>query len=162
MFKEVIMALTLSSPVFSQNGEIPKSFTCDGTDVSPPLEWSGIPPQTKSLVLIIDDPDAPDPEHPLTTWVHWVVYNLPPSATGLNEGVRRQELPLGTLEGENDWKQIGYGGPCPPTGRHRYFHKLYALDKMLPDLKSPTKKQVEEAMEGHIIDSVELVGTYAH
>lgn len=154
------MALTLSSPVFTDNGEIPRQFTCDAEDVSPPLVWSGVPAQAKSLVLIVDDPDAPDPAAPRMTWVHWLLYNLPPSTTGLEQGVRRQDLPLGTLEGVNDWARTGFGGPCPPVGRHRYFHKLYALDKMLPDLKSPTKKQVEAAMQGHVLESAELIGTY--
>lgn len=156
------MVLILSSPAFTDSGEIPRQFTCDGADVSPPLAWSGVPAEAKSLVLIVDDPDAPDPAAPRMTWVHWVLYNLPPSTNGLKEGVRSPDLPLGTLEGVNDWKRTGYGGPCPPVGRHRYFHKLYALDTVLPDLRSPTKNRVVEAMQGHVIDSVELVGTYAH
>ena len=156
------MALALSSPAFDANAEIPRPFPCDGAALSPPLSWGGVPAQAKSLVLIVDDPDAPDPAAPQMTWVHWVVYNLPPSATGLAQGQRSAELPPGALEGLNDWKQRGYRGPCPPRGRHRYFHKLYALDKTLPDLSSPTKPQVEAAMAGHIVDSVELVGTYQH
>lgn len=156
------MVLILSSPAFTDNGEIPRQFTCDGADVSPPLVWSGVPVEAKSLVLIVDDPDAPDPAAPRMTWVHWVLYNLPPSTNGLKEGVRGPDLPWGTLEGVNDWKRAGYGGPCPPVGRHRYFHKLYALDTVLPDLRLPTKNRVVEAMQGHVIDSVELVGTYEH
>ncbi len=157
------MALILSSHAFVNNGEIPRQHTCDGGDVSPALEWSGVPAATtESLVLIVDDPDAPDPAAPRMTWVHWVLYNLPPSATGLLEGIASHDLPPGTLEGLNNWKRLGYGGPCPPVGRHRYFHKLYALDMVLPDLKSPTRAQLEAAMQDHIIASAELIGTYQH
>ena len=152
------MALTLTSPAFSHNGSIPREYTCEGEDVSPALSWSGVPDGTKSLALIVDDPDAPDPEAPKTVWVHWVVYNLPPSADGLPRDV--QELPAGTRQGLNDWKRPGWGGPCPPIGRHRYFHKLYALDTVLPDLGEPTKKRLLEAMEGHVLAEAELMGTY--
>jgi hypothetical protein len=110
------------------------------------------------LVLIVDDPDAPDPAAPKMTWVHWVLYNIPTSANGLAEGVKT--LPEGTREGLNDWKQTGYRGPCPPVGRHRYYHKLYALDTVLPDLSSPTKSDVEAAMAKHILAKTELLGTY--
>jgi Raf kinase inhibitor-like YbhB/YbcL family protein len=152
--------MKLQSAVFKGGGEIPKLYTCDGKDVSPPLAWSDVPNGTKSLVLIVDDPDAPDPKAPKMTWVHWVLYNIPPDSTSLVEGVKADKLPAGTREGLNDWKRTGYGGPCPPIGRHRYFHKLYALDIVLPDLGKPTKAKVEKAMEGHIIESVELIGTY--
>jgi Raf kinase inhibitor-like YbhB/YbcL family protein len=108
----------------------------------------------------VDDPDAPDPAAPKMTWVHWVLYNIPPGATGLSEGVKSAELPKGTKEGLNDWKRTGYGGPCPPIGRHRYFHKLYALDVVLPDLGRASKQEVEKAIRGHILASAELVGTY--
>ncbi len=155
-----IMSLTLISTAFTHQGEIPAVHTCDGKDLSPPLAWSGIPAGTRSLALIVDDPDAPDPRAPKMTWVHWVLYNLPPSAAGLEEGVVATKLPDGTLEGLNDWKRTGYGGPCPPIGRHRYFHKLYALDIILPDLKKPTKALLERAMEGHVLAKAELVGTY--
>jgi Raf kinase inhibitor-like YbhB/YbcL family protein len=153
------MALVLSSPVFADQGDIPSRFTCEGQDVSPALQWSGVPPATRSLVLIVDDPDAPDPQAPKVTWVHWVLYNLPASAAGLPEAVG-QQLPPGTLEGLNDWNRSGYGGPCPPVGRHRYFHKLFALDVVLPDLHTPSRAQVEQAMAGHVIDRAQLVGTY--
>ena len=156
------MTLILSSPAFTNNGEIPRQYSCDGDDVSPALVWSGVPAEAKSLVLIVDDPDAPDPAAPRMTWVHWVLYNLPPSSTGLVEGVATHALPPGTLEGQNDWKHVGYRGPCPPVGRHRYFHKLYALNTVLPDLKSPTKGKLEAAMHGHVIASAELIGTYQH
>lgn len=152
------MALTLTSPAFSHNGSIPREYTCEGADVSPALSWSGVPDGTKSLALIVDDPDAPDPKAPRMVWVHWVVYNLPPSADGLPRDV--QEPPAGAGQGLNDWKRSGYGGPCPPIGRHRYFHKLYALDTVLPDLGNPTKSRLLEAMEGHVLAETELVGTY--
>jgi len=154
------MALALTSSAFSHNGPIPKLYTCQGKDSSPALAWSGLPEGTKSLALIVDDPDAPDPAAPKMTWVHWVLYNIPVSATGLKEAVAPGALPAGTREGTNDWKRTGYGGPCPPVGRHRYFHKLYALDAVLPDLKNPTKPQLEQAMKGHVLGRVELLGTY--
>ncbi len=152
------MTLRITSTAFSPNGEIPKRYTCDDADISPPLSWEDLPPGTQSLALIVDDPDAPDPAAPKMIWVHWVLYNIPSTATGLAEGVK--DLPVGTLEGLNDWKRTGYGGPCPPIGRHRYFHKLYALDGMLPDLRKPTKAKLEEAMKGHILGQAELIGTY--
>ncbi|HEV8358608.1 MAG TPA: YbhB/YbcL family Raf kinase inhibitor-like protein [Gemmatimonadales bacterium] len=152
--------LAISSPAFEPGAGIPALYTCQGRDISPPLAWTGVPPAAKSLVLIVDDPDAPDPKAPKMTWVHWVLYNLPPTATGLAEGATSSSLPPGTLEGRNDWKRTGYGGPCPPIGRHRYFHKLYALDAMLPDLKQPTKAQVEQAMVGHIVANAVVVGLY--
>jgi Raf kinase inhibitor-like YbhB/YbcL family protein len=154
------MALTISSPAFAHNSEIPAGCTCEGADTSPRLEWSGAPDGTKSFALIVDDPDAPDPAAPKMTWVHWVLYNLPADATSLAEAVKPSELPSGTLEGANDWKRTGYGGPCPPIGRHRYFFKLYALDATLPDLKSPTKAALEKAMKGHVLAESQLIGTY--
>jgi Raf kinase inhibitor-like YbhB/YbcL family protein len=154
------MALTLSSTSFTHQGEIPSQYTCEGKDVSPPLAWSGAPEKTKSFALIVDDPDAPDPKAPKRVYVHWVLYNLPASASGLPEAVKPAKLPAGTKEGKNDWGRTGYGGPCPPIGRHRYFHKLYALDTVLADLGTPTKKELEAAMEGHILARAELIGTY--
>ncbi len=154
------MTLKLVSPAFSEGGAIPAKYTCQGKDISPPLAWSGIPPETKSLVLIVDDPDAPDPKAPKMTWVHWVLYNIPPSPTGLKEGVKEDELPAGTRAGLNDWKRPGYGGPCPPIGRHRYFFKLYALDTVIPSLAHPDKAAVEAAMRGHVIAQATLTGTY--
>ncbi len=153
------MALMIKSAAFSPNAEIPSKHTCEGDDVSPPLSWSGEPDSTKSFALVVDDPDAPDPRAPKMTWVHWVVYNLSASTHGLIEGASRK-LPAGARDGKNDWKRNGYGGPCPPIGRHRYFHKLYALDIELPDLHEPTKAQLEAAMKGHIVAQAELVGTY--
>jgi len=154
------MPLTLTSPSFGHQGEIPARHTCEGQDVSPALSWSGVPEGTKSFALIVDDPDAPDPKAPKMTWVHWVLYDLPPHGSGLPEGTRSSNLPPGTREGLNDWKRTGYGGPCPPIGRHRYFHKLYALEIVLPDLRNPTKARLEEAMKGHVLAQAELMGTY--
>ena len=154
------MSLTITSSSFRHNGDIPVRYTCDGNDVSPPLSWSGVPVGARSLALILDDPDAPDPKAPKMTWVHWVLYNMPPGTTSLAEGMAAKNLPKGSLEGINDWKRAGYGGPCPPVGRHRYFHKLYALDTILPDLNRPTKARLEAAMRGHIVSQAEIVGTY--
>ena len=154
------MSLVLSSTAFAAGQPIPKRHTCEGQDLSVPLAWSGLPAGTRSLALIVDDPDAPDPAAPKRTWVHWVLYNIPAGATGLAAGVEPAALPAGTLQGRNDWGRTGYGGPCPPTGRHRYFHKLYALDTVLPDLDEPTKAGLEKAMHGHVLASFELIGTY--
>jgi Raf kinase inhibitor-like YbhB/YbcL family protein len=154
------MSLTLSSTAFTHNGEIPSKYTCEGKEISPPLFWDGAPEGARSLVLIVDDPDAPDPKAPKRTWVHWVLYNLPPEAGSLREGVTSRDLPPGTKEGINDSHRTGYGSPCPPIGRHRYFFKLYALDTALEFGKNPTKAEVEAAMRGHVIEHCELVGTY--
>lgn len=157
---EANMSLTLSSPSFAANAAIPVRHTCDGDEVSPPLRWSGLPAGTRSLALIVDDPDAPDPAAPRVTWVHWLLYNLPPTDGGLAEGISAAQLPQGTREGVNDWHRTGYGGPCPPVGRHRYVHKLYALDTVLPDLGRPDKARLLKAMEGHVLARAELIGTY--
>ena len=154
------MSLTLTSPAFENEGEIPVVYTCEGDDISPALAWSQVPAGAASLALIVDDPDAPDPRAPKMTWVHWVLYNLPASSTGLPEKVSPSDLPAGTLEGLNDWKRTGWGGPCPPIGRHRYFFKLYALDTVLPDLRVPTKAKLEAEMDGHILTQAVLMGTY--
>ncbi|MFM9025656.1 MAG: YbhB/YbcL family Raf kinase inhibitor-like protein [Planctomycetaceae bacterium] len=155
------MPLVLASPAFAAGESIPRRYTCEGDDLSPPLEWEGVPEGTRSLALVVDDPDVPDPAAPKRTWVHWVVYNLPAECTGLAEGVGGDDLPAGTVEGTNDWKRIGYGGPCPPIGAHRYFHKLYALDVVLPDaLGRVTQAALEEAMRGHVLAQAELIGLY--
>ncbi len=154
------MSLKLSSTAFGHQGRIPSLYTCDGHDLSPPLSWTGMPPVTRSLALLVVDPDAPDPLAPKTTWVHWVLYNLPADCTGLPEAVSRADLPPGTREGVNDWRRTGYGGPCPPIGRHRYFFRLYALDAVLPNLGNPTRSEVERAMQGHVLAEAELMGTY--
>ena len=159
LWGNAVMAMTLNSPVFKQNGHIPSKYTCEGEDVSPPLAWEGVPDDAKSLVLIIDDPDAPDPKAPKMVWVHWVVYNIPSDTRSLPENAGKARLPQGALLGLNDFRKAAYGGPCPPIGRHRYFHKLYALDVTL-DLSGATKSQIERAMQGHVLASAELVGTY--
>jgi Raf kinase inhibitor-like YbhB/YbcL family protein len=159
-YAEDNMTLNITSTAFGNGSAIPVQYTCQGKDMSPPLNWAGVPAQAQSLVLIVDDPDAPDPKAPKMTWVHWVLYNIPPDAAGLGEDVESEALPAGTKEGLNDWKRTGYGGPCPPIGRHRYFHKLYALDTLLEGLERPTKAQVEAAIKGHVIAQAELVGTY--
>jgi Raf kinase inhibitor-like YbhB/YbcL family protein len=156
-----VMTMRLSSTAFGPGGAIPSKDTCEGADVSPPLAWSGAPAGTKGFVLIVDDPDAPDPQAPRMTWVHWVLYDIPAATTGLPEAVTAAQLPAGTREGLNDWKRPGYGGPCPPIGRHRYFHKLYALDAPLGDLGRAGKAEVERAMQGHVLAHAELIGTYA-
>lgn len=155
------MTLTLRSIAFSNGGEIPSKYTCERENIAPPLEWQGVPEQARSLVLIIDDPDAPDPAAPTMTWVHWLIYNIPPEITCLAEGASTDDLPAGAEEGLNDWNNIGYGGPCPPVGRHRYFHRLYALDCILEGISKATRSKLEAAMDGHIIAAAELVGTYA-
>lgn len=154
------MALSLSSAAFKAGEPIAPRFTCDGDDVSPPLSWTGAPPGTRSYALIVDDPDAPDPKAPRRTWVHWVLYNLPADCAGLPEAVRVSDLPAGTCLGLNDWKRTGYGGPCPPIGEHRYFHKLYALDALLPTLNRPDKAGLERVMRGHVLAEAVLIGTY--
>jgi Raf kinase inhibitor-like YbhB/YbcL family protein len=150
--------MNLGSPAFADNGEIPRRHTCEGEDLAPALQWNGVPAQARSLALIVDDPDAPDPAAPQRTWVHWVLVDLPPTASSLPEGGR--PLPAGTREGLNDWQRSGWGGPCPPIGRHRYFFKLYALDTTLPSLARPTKAALEQAMRGHVLAQAELVATY--
>jgi Raf kinase inhibitor-like YbhB/YbcL family protein len=154
------MKFTLSSASFQNEGTIPRKHTCEGGDVAPELSWTGAPEATKSFAVIIDDPDAPDPRAPQGTWVHWVVYDIPATTTSLPEGTSAKSLPPGTHEGLNDFKRIGYGGPCPPIGRHRYFHKIYALDVALGDLGHPSKAVLENVMKGHVIAHAELFGTY--
>ena len=154
------MSLVLQSPAFHAKGEIPAVHTCDGRDISPALRWSGAPSGTRSFVLIVDDPDAPDPAAPKRTYVHWVLYDIPGDASGLSEAVDRAGLPRGTREGINDWDRAGYGGPCPPIGRHRYVFTLYALDKSFNDAGAVTKSELETAMKAHVIEKTELIGTY--
>ena len=154
------MSLTLTSKAFPNQSSIPAQYTCEGKNMSPPLSWSGVPGDAKSLALIVDDPDAPDPAAPKTIWTHWVLYNLPASDGTLSEGAKAADLPQGTREGTNDWKRTGYGGPCPPIGRHRYYFRLFALDLVLPDLGQPTRTKLLASMEGHVAVSAELMGTY--
>jgi len=154
------MSLSLTSTAFRPGEGIPAIYTCDGSNTSPPLSWSGVPAAARSLALIVEDPDAPDPAAPQRIWAHWVLYNIPPDAGGLPEAVQQEDLPHGARHGANDWKSKAYGGPCPPVGRHRYFHKLFALDLVLPDLGAPSKAQLEQAMQGHIVEQAELIGMY--
>lgn len=154
------MPLSLSSTAFEAGGAIPPQYTCDARNISPPLSFGGVPAAAKSLALIVEDPDAPDPAAPQRVWGHWVLYNLPADTTGLPQGIKLDEYPAGTLHGANDWKKPGYGGPCPPIGRHRYFFRLYALDCVLPDLHQPDKVQLAQALNGHVIEQAELVGLY--
>lgn len=154
------MPFILTSPAFAPNGSIPSKYTCEGADTSPPLEWFGTPRDTKTFVLIVDDPDAPDPAKPQRVYVHWVVYNIPVGTTKLPENAAKTGLPAGAVQGTNDFGTQTYGGPCPPIGRHRYFFKIYALDTELEGLKNPTKAQLEKAMEEHLVDHAELMGTY--
>ncbi len=154
------MALSITTPAFQSMGPVPSRHTCDGEDLAPALAWTNAPEGTRSFVLIVDDPDAPDPAAPKRTYVHWVLYDIPASASELPEGVTAERLPAGTREGVNDWKRTGYGGPCPPVGRHRYFFKLFALDSTLGDLGTATKADVQTAMASHVIETAELVGTY--
>lgn len=154
------MAMSITSSAFKPDGGIPSRYTCDGANVSPPFAWTGVPAGAKSLAFVVTDPDAPDPKAPKMTWVHWVLYDLAPDAKGLREAVPSKGLPPGTLEGNNDWGKTGYGGPCPPIGRHRYVHTLYALDVVLPDLGKPTRAELLAAMEGHVLATAELTGTY--
>lgn len=156
----MVAPFLLTSTAFAAGADIPAVHTCEGRDASPALAWSGAPAGTKAFALIVDDPDAPDPAAPKMTWVHWVLYNLPAAAQALPEAVTAAALPQGTLHGTNDWKRTGYGGPCPPIGRHRYFFKLYALDAPLPDLGRPTKAQLEAALAGHVLGQAILMGTY--
>ncbi len=155
------MTFSLSSRAFVHEGDIPARYTCDGDDLSPSLCWSEVPDGARSLALIVNDPDAPDPAAPKLYWIHWVLYNLPMDSAGLPEAIAFAALPSGTLEGRNDWKSTGYRGPCPPTGRHRYFFRLYALDIVLSDLGCPAKADLEQAMQGHILADAVLMGTYS-
>lgn len=151
------MPFALTSAAFGAGEPIPAKYTCDGADISPPLEWSDPPPGTQSFALICDDPDAP-----VGTWVHWVIFNLPATARGLPEAVPiGSELADGSRQGRNSWGRTSYGGPCPPGGTHRYFFKLYALDAQLPLSPGAGKDDLMRAMEGHILASTELMGTYS-
>jgi len=153
--------MELRSTSFVHGESMPVRHTCDGNNASPPLAWSDLPEGTRSLALIVDDPDAPDPAAPKRIWVHWVLYNIAPDERGLPEGGARSPVPRGAREGLNDGDAAGYDGPCPPIGRHRYFHTLYALDAMLPDLGAGARRaDLDAAMRGHILDSAVVMGTY--
>jgi Raf kinase inhibitor-like YbhB/YbcL family protein len=150
------MTISLTSSAFIEWAMIPQRYSCDGEDISPPIAWSNVPPGTRSFALICDDPDAP-----VGTWDHWVVYNIPAHVTSLNEGIAEKSIvDNGAVHGNNSWGRIGYGGPCPPSGTHRYFFKIFALDTLL-DLKSgSTSSQLVNAMEGHILAQGQLMGRY--
>jgi Raf kinase inhibitor-like YbhB/YbcL family protein len=152
--------MQLTTTAFDHEGRIPKKYTCEGDDLSPPLAWTDPPQGSKSFALIVDDPDAPDPAKPQMVYVHWVLYNIPAGTSGIDENASRSKLPDGTQTGINDYEKAAWGGPCPPIGRHRYFFKLYALDTVLSGLSSPSKKDLENAMRGHILAQAELMGTY--
>lgn len=148
--------MKITSSAFSEGGGIPSKYTCDGQDISPPLEWKDAPGDTKSFALISDDPDAPG-----GTWVHWVAFNIPPTAAKLEESIKQdREFANGMKQGSNDWPKIGYGGPCPPSGTHRYYFKLYALDAMLDIKPGATKEQLLKAMKGHVLAEARLMGKY--
>jgi len=153
------MTLKITSSAFQQGGSIPAKYTCEGQDVSPPLAWAGALGSARSIAMIVDDPDAPDPAKPERVYVHWVAYNIPVGAS-LAENASKSGMPKGAVQGKNDWGKPQYGGPCPPIGRHRYFFKLYALDTELTGLSAATKSDLESAMKGHVLDSGELMGTY--
>ena len=149
-------SIKLTSKAFNEGQAIPRGYTCDGTNVSPPLEWTGVPKSAKTLAIVADDPDAP-----AGTWVHWVLYNLPFDVIGIVENTPPNETLLGGgMQGTNDFQKIGYGGPCPPRGSHRYFFKIYALDSELPLKPGATKADLEKAMDGHVISQGQLIGTY--
>ncbi len=152
--------MRVHSTAFEHMGEIPPRYTCDGADVSPPLAWEDAPNEAKSFVLIVDDPDAPDPAAPKRVYVHWVVYDLPAATRALPEATTAKTLPAGVREGKNDFGHTHYGGPCPPIGRHRYFHKLYALDTTLGDRGALSKADALAAMKDHVLAEAQLVGTY--
>lgn len=152
--------MRITSPAFQDNGEIPTLYTCEGQDISPELNWSEIPANAKSLVLVVDDPDAPDPKAPKMVWIHWILFNIPPDAKGIKEAVKDAELPKGTKIGTNSWKKQSYGGPCPPIGRHRYYHKLFALDITLDNLDSPNIDELRAAMKDHVVGEANILGTY--
>ena len=150
------MTFTLQSPAFKSETQIPVKYTCEGLNISPPLKWYGAPMGTQSYVLFVEDPDVPTPQTPMRTWVHWIVYDIPAEVQSADEG----ELPVGGKCGRNDWMRADYGGPCPPIGRHRYFHTLYALDRFIANFESPTKRELLKSMEGHVLDKAVLIGTY--
>jgi Raf kinase inhibitor-like YbhB/YbcL family protein len=154
------LPLQLTSAKFTGGAEIPSVYTCEGQSISPPLSWSDVPIAATSFAIVVDDPDAPDPKAPTRDFIHWVVYNLPGAARGLSEGVQADELPAGAVQGKNDMGKLGYAGPCPTTGRHRYFFRLYALDIALAGLHDPSKADLDDAMNGHVLAKAELVGTY--
>ena len=154
------MSLSITSSAFSDGGAMPSKYTGDGDNLSPPLEWRDAPNGTRAFALIADDPDAPDPAKPKRTFVHWVVANIPATTTSLGEASSGKSMPAGAVEGKNDADGIGYTGPYPPIGRHRYFFKLYALDQPVRLTEGHTKADLLRAIEGHVLATAQLVGTY--
>lgn len=154
------MALTIRSPSFENAQPIPARFTCEGEDLSPALEWGGVPDTAQTLALLVEDPDAPDPDAPQRIFTHWIVFNLPPGSAGLVEAVDSESLPRGARFGTNDFGRARWGGPCPPVGRHRYYFKLYALDSPLPTGRELTRTGLLDAIEGHVLGYAELMGTF--
>jgi Raf kinase inhibitor-like YbhB/YbcL family protein len=152
--------LNLSSSAFPANAAIPSKYTCEGANVSPPLAWSGAPATAKSFALIVEDPDAPDPAKPTRVVTHWVAYNIPGTTSALSENASKKGMPAGSAQGLNEGNKPAYMGPCPPIGSHRYFFKLYALDTVLTGLKNPKKADVQQAMQTHVVDSTQFIGTY--
>jgi len=152
--------LNLSSSAFGANAPIPPKYTCEGANVSPPLAWSGAPAKAKSFALIVEDPDAPDPAKPTRVVTHWVAYNIPGTTSVLAENASKSGMPAGSAQGLNEGSKPAYMGPCPPIGSHRYFFKLYALDTVLTGLKNPKKADLQQAMQTHVVDSTQLIGTY--
>ena len=154
------MSLKITSTAFQPGGSIPSKYTCEDRDLSPPLAWSGAPSSTKSFALIVEDPDAPDPAKPTRVVSHWVAYNIPATATALAENASNAGMPPGSAQGVNEGNKPFYMGPCPPIGSHRYFFKLYALDTVLTGLKNPKKANLQQAIQKHVVDSTQLIGTH--
>jgi Raf kinase inhibitor-like YbhB/YbcL family protein len=152
--------MELRSPAFEHNGDIPTEYTCEAADISPPLTRGFVPGNARRLHLMVDDPDAPDPAAPRRAWVHWAIYKLPPADGGLSKACTDAKLPVGAVEGLNDWNATGYEGPCPTPGRHRCVHRLFALDATLSDLSRTTRRAAETALGGHRLTSTQLIGTY--
>ena len=155
------MSLTITSPAFEHEQTIPARHTCEGENISPALDWRGVPDAAQTLALIVEDPDAPDPAAPQRIFTHWVVYNLPPDSSGLEESVSAERLPRGARFGRSDFERSSWGGPCPPVGEHRYYFKLYALDAPLPTAEPLTRARLLDAIEGHVVGYAELLGRYA-
>lgn len=155
------MTFNLTSTAFEANGSMPTKYTCEGANISPPLTWAGAPPAiTKSFAIIVEDPDAPDPAKPTRVVSHWVAYNLPVTTTSLAENASKKGMPAGSAQGLNEAKKVGYMGPCPPIGRHRYFFKVFALNRMIEGLNNPAKANLEKAIQPWVVGTAELIGTY--
>lgn len=152
--------MEIISQAFKHEDEIPRVYTCEGKDISPPLEWKNVPTNAKSLVLIVEDPDAPDPKAPKMLWIHWVLYNIDPQVTGLSENITIKNLPAGAVTGITSWNNPHYGGPCPPIGKHRYYFRLYALDVKLPQIDKLTAENLKKAIKDHVLAEAVLMGTY--